>query len=189
MFLYLPFFSKMRVLVRFGVFTLTFMCLLAGIGSAWLFRRYPAQRYLLAGILLVGIALDVYPGINNHFTKVAARPVDFWLADQPSSGAVAQFPFIQEVDQDQVYYTLTHGKPFLGGFFNANQPPQYRRIKPVLDAFPDTASLALLKDLDIRYILVDSDRYPDFESVNQRIQNLGLRLEAVVENEYVYGWP
>ena len=45
---------------------------------------------------------------------------------------MAQFPAIQAEDQDQVYNTLVYEKPFIGGFFSANQPEQYLRIRPVL---------------------------------------------------------
>jgi hypothetical protein len=189
LFLYMPFFAKMRVMLRFGVFALTLVTLLAGFGSAWLFHKYPARRYLLAIVLLGCIALDVFPGFQGRFFKVEPRPVDIWLAQQPGNGAVAQFPFSQVVDQDQVYYTLTHGKPFIGGFFNANRPLQYQQIKPVLDAFPDQASITLLKELNFQYILVDSNAYPDFDAVQQRILDLGLVLQTVAGNQYVFTWP
>jgi len=189
LFLYLPFFAKMRVMSRFGVFTLTLFTLLAGLGSNWLFRKYPARRYLIAGALLVCMVLDIYQGVASHFVPVEARPVDTWLAQQPGNGAVAQFPFSQVVDQEQTYYTLVHGKPFIGGFFNANQPQQYRQIKPVMDAFPDQASVALLKEWNFKYILVDSSAYPDFDTVKQRILDLGLVLQTIAGDEYVFTWP
>lgn len=186
---YLPFFAKMRVMSRFGVFTLTFMALLAGLGSAWLFRKYPPRRYLITIILLACIVIDVHPGIKGHFSKIEPRPVDFWLAAQPGDGAVAQFPFRRVVDQDLIYATLTHGKPFIGGLFSANKPAQYQRVRPILDAFPDEASVSLLDELNIQYILVQSSAYPDYETVHQRIEELGLALQIVVGEEYVYTWP
>jgi hypothetical protein len=189
LFLYMPFFAKMRVMSRFGVYTLTLVALLAGLGCAWLFRKYSTWRYLLAGVLLVCSALDVYQGVASQFARVEARPVDFWLAQQPGNGAVAQFPFSQVVDQNQTYNTLIHGKPFIGGFFNANQPQQYQQIKPVMDTFPDAASVALLKELGFQYILVDSTAYPDFKAVQQRILELGLVLKTVAGSEYVFTWP
>ncbi|MFZ6026478.1 MAG: hypothetical protein ACOYYS_02070 [Chloroflexota bacterium] len=188
LFLYMPFFAKMRVMMRFGIFTLTFLPMLAGLGSAWLFRRYPDRRYWIALGLLLAMVLDVYPGVYGRFSPVAPRPVDTWLAAQPGDGAVAQFPFTQVVDQDQIYYTLVHGKPFIGGFFNANQPEQYQRIKPVMDAFPDAASVALLEELGMQYIVVDAGAYADFPLVQRRIEELGLVLQTIAGDAYVYGW-
>ena len=189
LFQYLPFYTKMRVMMRFGVFTLTLMSMLAGLGSVWLFRKYPTWRYLIAVVLLVCIVLDVYPGVQDRFSKVEARPVDVWLAAQPGNGAVVQFPISRVEDQDLVYDTLIHGKPFIGGYFSANQPKQYRRIKPVLTAFPDEASVALLKGLNFQYILVEASYYPNFSVVHQRIEELGLVLQTVVGDQYVYTWP
>jgi hypothetical protein len=189
LFQYLPYFNKMRVMMRFGVFALTLVSLLAGLGSAWLFNKFPTRRYGLAMLLLVFIGLDFYPGIHSRFSIVEARPVDTWLAQQPGNGAVAQFPFSLVVDQDQVYYTLIHGKPFIGGFFNANQPAQYLQIKPVLDSFPDQASINLLNELNFQYILVDSRAYSDFGSVEQRILNSGLVVQTIADSQYVFTWP
>ena len=99
---------------------------------------------------------------------------------------MAQFPFSQDADQDQVYNTLTHQKPYIGGFFNATLPPQYVRIRPVLDQFPDAASIALLRELGVEFILVDASQYPDFAALEQKIRALGLQLAAQVGGQYVY---
>jgi hypothetical protein len=143
---------------------------------------------LTAGLLAL-VFLDFYPGPFPQFARIDARPVDYWLAGQPERGAVAQFPFIQDADQDQVYYTLVHQKPYIGGFFNATLPPQYLRIRPVLDLFPDTASVNLLRELGVGYILVDSSQYPDYTSVHQQIQALGLQYLTQVAGQYVYIFP
>ena len=46
-------------------------------------------------------------------------PVDAWLAGQPNTGAVAQFPFSEESSQGLTYDTLVNQKPSLGGNFNS----------------------------------------------------------------------
>ena len=113
--------------------------------------------------------------------------MDAWLATQPNTGAVAQFPFNQESDQGQVYNTLVYQKPFLGGYFNANQPEQYLRIQPVMNNFPSQESVDLLRQLGVTYVVVDSTQYSDYAGVDQTIRSLGLRLLNVSESEYVYG--
>src|SRR5512134_900396 len=101
-------------------------------------------------------------------------PVRSIIGWQAGRGAVAQFPFIQLEDQDQVYNTLVHGKPFIGGFFSANQPEQYLRIRPVLDRFPSAEGAALLRDLGVQWVLFDTRQYPAFASVKQQVEALGL---------------
>lgn len=192
LFRYLPFYAKMRALMRIGFFVLIFNTLLAGFGAAWLFRQVRPRRVLpLAALLIFLVFLDFYPGPYQQLDRVSARPVDIWLAQQPGQGAVAQFPFSQAEDQDQVYNTLVHQKPFIGGFFSANQPEQYLRIRPVLEKFPDAASgsmyaVDLLRELGVQWILFDTGQYPDFANVRAQVEQLGLRYVDTIAGQAVF---
>jgi uncharacterized membrane protein YagU involved in acid resistance len=187
LFEYLPFYAKMRALMRIGFFVLLFMSLAAGIGSDWLLRRAGPRAVLPLTVLLLALVwFDFYPGPYQEFAPVAARPVDAWLAQQPGQGALAQFPFIQVEDQDQVYNTLTHGKPFIGGFFSANQPEQYLRIRPLLDAFPTSEGAHLLRELGVQWVLFDTRQYPNFDALRPQVEALGLRYVTTIENEAVF---
>ena len=188
LYLYLPFFSKMRVMMRFGLFTLIFTSLMAGLGAYLLTKSASSKvkRWVGIGLLVLGF-IDFYPGVLTDFRPTQARPVDTWLAAQPDTGAVAQFPFDEESDQGQVYNTLVYQKPFLGGYFNANSPEQYTRITPVMETFPSRESVDLLRQLGVTYVVVDSSRYGSFSDIDRTIQSLGLKLLHVSEAEYVYG--
>ncbi len=135
------------------------------------------------------VFVDFYPGVFTKFSTLDARPVDYWLATQPDTGAIAQFPFSDESSQGQVYDTLVSQKPYLGGFFNANSPEQYLRIQPVMDGFPTADSVVLLKELGVAYLVVDSKAYTNFEDIDTTIQSFGLRLLNISGEDYVYGWP
>jgi hypothetical protein len=198
MYQYLPFFAKMRVPMRFGVFTSLFVSALAGIGCRcllqWVTTRQSRQdsrrawawgTALTAGLLLL-VGLDFYPGPYTQFFHVAPRPVDLWLAQQPGSGAVAQFPFSQEADQDQVFYSSIYNKPFIGGFFNAFPPAQYVRIQPVLEKFPDPDSIALLRSLGVQFVVIDTRQYPDLASLETKLLGLGLEFQVTAGTQSVY---
>jgi hypothetical protein len=175
LFLYFPLYAKLRAFMRFGIFLLVFVQAAAGIGLAGLLERIkPSWRTAAAVIAIALILVDFYPGAYSEFTKVQARPVDTWLAEQSGMGAVAQFPFKIAEDQEQTYYTLVHGKPYIGGFFNAFPPVQYARIKPILNNFPDQASVDLLRELKVEYVLVDPCYYPKADEVRRGIEHLGL---------------
>lgn len=187
LFRYLPYYSKMRAVMRIGFFVLIFNTLIAGFGAARLFQKTgPRKRVWLCAALLALVFLDFYPGPYQQFSRVAPRPVDYWLAQQPGQGAVAQFPFIQVEDQDQVYNTLTHQKPFIGGFFSANQPEQYLRIRPVLEKFPDSAGVVLLQELGVQWVLFDTRQYPDFSVVHLQVESLGLQYVETIDGQAVY---
>ena len=186
---YLPFFSKMRVMMRFGLFTLLFLSLLAGLGAFALMHYRSINFKRCVSVILLGlICIDFFPGGFSTFTHLEARPVDAWLATQPE-GALAQFPFSEETDTLQVYNTLVSQKPFIGGHFNANYPEQYTRIQPVLDGFPSQASVDLLRQLGVTYVVVDASQYPDYTAVDTAIQALGLEYLHTSELEYVYRLP
>ena len=183
----MPMFSRLRTFKRFGVFVLLSISVLSGLGINR-FRESVGDRVwkIAAPLLCLLIMFEVYPGPYKNFAIVEPRPVDYWLAEQPGEGAVAQFPFYQVEDQDQVYNTLTHEKPFIGGFFNAFPPKQYLTIRPAMEGFPDEASLALLRNLQVEFILVDGTAYENFVDVQKASENLGLELVAVLGDDYVY---
>ncbi len=187
LFLYFPFYAKLRALMRFGVFVLVFVSAAAGLGAAWFLQRVKLRRQtLLAGLILALALLDFYPGPYTEFTRVQARPVDLWLAQQPGNGAVVQFPFILGEDQDQTYNTLVHGKPFVGGFFNAFPPAQYTRIRPVMERFPDAESVATLRQLGVTYVLVDQRKYEDMAALRSRVESFGLTYAATFGDQWVF---
>lgn len=184
---YFPLYGKLRAMMRFGVFVLVFVCVAAGIGSAWLITRVKQQHRHLISLLLVGlIFLDFYPGAYQQFFEVKPRPVDHWLAMQPGEGAVVQMPFSQAEDQEHTYYTLIHGKPYIGGFFNAFPPAQYQRIRPVLENFPDQKSVDSLHELGVVYVLADADEYADLNKLRHECQYYGLQFVGKIGEQLVF---
>ena len=189
LFEYLPLYSSMRVPMRFGLFVILAVGLMAGLGAGAIVERLrlPGQKVAVGALLVILVVGDVLPKAVPTF-EVRSRAVDAWLRDQPGMGAVAQFPFDLSEDQYHVYYTSVHKKPFLGGFFNAFPPAQYLRIRPILSGFPDEASAGLLKELQVEYVVVDEASYPDYPSVEAEILGLGLCRAVALEGETIYTW-
>ena len=190
LFNHLPFFDRMRALARFGLFTNVFTTLLAGLGAAALLQRGKGRwRAGAAMALMVLVLLDFYPGpYTGQLTKIEPRPLDTWLASQPGDGAVAMFPFEQVQDQINIFANLMHGKPFIGGLFNAYQPPQYLNIKSTLDRFPAPQAVDLLHELGITYIVVDTTAYGDYPLVERELEVNGLMLLTEQGQYQVYGF-
>ena len=189
LFKYFPFFAKLRALMRFGVFNLVMVSMLAGLGAAWLIKKTKPKWQMATPILILCLVLvDFFPRPFTEFSEIGVRPVDNWLAAQPGKGALAQMPFSEEQDQEQTYYTFTHGKPYIGGFFNAFPPAQYQKITPVLKQFPDVNSVALLKELKVEYVVLDKKAYPSPEAIKQQCETLGLKFEKEVGDQWVFGW-
>ncbi len=176
----------MRVWMRFGIYVLLFLSSIAGLGAAWLLQRVSKKWRAVLTIILLGlIFFEFYPGPYTTFSSVTGRPVDYWLAEQPGDGAVAQFPFELESVQDHIYFQGIYQKPFLGGFFNAFPPPQFLKIKPIMETFPDRASIELLEQLGVQYVLIDAGYYDDIEAVLAEAEENGLVLIKQVDQDYV----
>ncbi|MEJ5201582.1 MAG: hypothetical protein WHV66_05050, partial [Anaerolineales bacterium] len=182
-----PFFAKLRALMRFGVFVLLFFSVAAGLGAAWLLDKVRSSLRTALTIVLLGLVfLDFYPGAYQEFARIQPRSLDYWLAQQPGQGAVIQFPFEKSEDQEHTYYTLTHGKPFVGGFFNAFPPEQYARLRPLMENFPDEQSVSLLSELDVQYVLVDKSSYSDPDTVRRKCEALGLKYVREMDGQMVF---
>ena len=185
--------------MRFGLFALILFAAGAGLGGMKLIRRSkPKSSVLIGSILILLVVLDFLPAPYRHFSQVTARPVDLWLAEQSNAGSVMNVPFELNDDQAGTYYTLKHGKPFIGGFFNAFPPSQYQQIQGTMQSFPSQESLAEAKTLDVAYFLVD---IPDvtrhleedakWQSVDEFLASLkesGLVELADFDEIVVFGW-
>jgi hypothetical protein len=186
----IPFYAKLRAFKRAGALALLAVAILAGLGAARLRRRVGGRRGIVLLVVLTALVLlDFYPGPFGQLTPVQPRAVDQWLAGQSGDGAVAEFPFSLEQEQVNVFYTLVHGKPFLGGFFNAFPPPQYRRIQPVMAGFPDRASISELQQLGVRYILVAGSAYPDSATFRSDLAALEVEFVGDMDGELVFVIP
>ena len=186
LFEWFPFYDRMRVWMRYGVFVLLGVSVLAGYGASWVSRRLQGWRGTSVSIGLLAVVLLDFMPRPQAYIRVEPRPVDEWLAAQTAPGALVEFPFEKVADQAQLYYTLTHRKPFLGGSFNSFPPPQYLRIKPVLDFFPNRESVELLRTLGVRYVLVHSQEYQDFDEIDRHVRELGLHWTASFGEIFVY---
>ncbi len=186
----LPFFDKMRAIMRFGVFVVIFVPVLAGIGLTEISKHLTPIKQSLLTILLVAVVLfEFYPGsYEAQMIQPKPREVDLWLSQQPGDGAVVEMPFSRSSDQAQLYYTLFYNKPFTGGFFNANQPEQYLTSQPILEKFPDADSIAWLKSLKVEYIVIHAKSYKDFPQMQKQMEALGLVELTEQEGEFVYAF-
>ncbi len=183
---YLPYYNRMRVWARYSIFVYLFMGTLAGVGLDLLMRRVGSRlRVLLSVVVIALLILDFCPRPYG-LVKVEGRPVDKWLAEQQGNEAVVQIPFWQSGLPGQVYYTSIRGKPFLGAFVSAYYPPQFKRVARVLESFPDQESVALLDKLGVRWVVVDSSQYSDFDYVHTMAQTLGLKFAVALDGQYVY---
>jgi len=185
---YLPFYDKMRSFARFGIFVMLFIQVMMAYGLSYIWENVRSRiaRAALTLVILMAVLVEIYPGQYEQSFSAEGRPVDTWLAKQEGDGAVIQLPIEQVEEQDLVYATLIHGKPFVGGAFSSFPPSQYQKIKPVLQNFPDAASVDLLDELDVTYVLADGNHYGTDEEFISACEALGLEYVDTIGGELVF---
>ena len=180
---FVPFYSVMRCWVRYGLYTQMLVSALAGVGTAVLCVAYRSHRDLVAILALLAVALDTIPGPST-ITRVQERAVDQWLATQPD-GPMAEFPAsLLEHPRHLLDSGVAH-KPTIGGYFGF-LPPQFRRSICVLNIFPLRSCVRMLRDLGVRYVVVDSRAYVDFPGVHRLMLEHGLKPMNIVGRYHVY---
>jgi len=160
--MFVPFMASIRWWVRFGVVAVLGVAVLAGLGLDGLWRRRrwsPRQGVAVTGLLILAVVVEfaAFP-LTSGLSRVAAQPVDRWLAAQPNDGAVMQFPLIKSKNGPALYASTFHGKRLAYGF-GSFYPPAWQAAEETLAHFPDAASLAVLRRWDVRYIIVSPTLY------------------------------
>jgi hypothetical protein len=168
LYLYLPFFSAMRVWARFGLVTIFGVSVLAGYGLQQLCKKYAGRsagaraqlRGLLVTTALFGLVILEFTAFPYALgtCQVQARPVDAWLASQGGDFAIMEFPIAKAMSGRSLYAMRVHGKKIAFGY-GTFFPRAFNEQRAVLESFPSRESIALLKDWDVRYVLLGSRSY------------------------------
>jgi hypothetical protein len=193
-YLFLPFFDSMRVWSRFGLVAAFAVAVLGGLGAARLLSavRRSGARVCLGALLVAAVVVELASApFALGWSEVRAQPVDVWLKQQTSPGAVAVFPLWKAEHGAALYASTVHGKPVVYGY-GAFFPISYRQVRPVLWEFPTAESIALLQDWGVRWVLVGAESYgAEWPAVQQRLEQAdALRLVATFDEEPAYhtGW-
>lgn len=155
----LPGFNLMRIWARFGIVTILFISLLAGIGTSMLVQAVKSDkvfyRRLIAGLIIVLIMIDFLPG-RLESARLEPRPIDTWLAKQSFTGAVGFWPIVNDTANYFILFgRLTHHKPTFAFMHPEHQAPIFREFANYFAAFPDAAAVAALRGQGIKYIILE----------------------------------
>jgi hypothetical protein len=170
LYLYLPFFSSMRVWARLGLVSIVSISVLAGVGLHRLRRnlgqvrrgeRSRRRAVLLTAALFALVIIEFAPFPYALGTsKVEARPVDEWLAGRGGDFAIMEFPVTKALSGRPLYATHTHGKRIAFGY-GTLFPRSFDQQRSVLDRFPSEECVHLLREWGVQYVLVGSRSYAE----------------------------
>jgi hypothetical protein len=137
-------------------------------------------------MLIIALAIfELWPG-SIPLQPVEPRPVDLWLAEQPGEFSIMQLPLTSALSAPQMLYTRYHGKRTTfayGTYF----PYWYREQFPQLERCPEPACLELLRDWDVRYVLLNLSDKPNGPILEQQLDQVdGLRRVTQLQNIVIY---
>jgi hypothetical protein len=198
----LPGFDLIRVPSRLGVLSLLAIAALAAIGLERLLSRFEGRARTAAATVAVVLLLAEFAAF-----PLAARPyeieapaVDRELAARPRPFAAVELPVADpanavdsaRLNSRYMLHSLLHWQPIVNGY-SGIVPPRHERLFRILTAFPDTASLAELEAIGVRYAVLHKELYSaaEWASAVARADRLGgrLRLEAETADGRLYSLP
>jgi hypothetical protein len=151
---YIPFYAMMRGWSRFMIPAMLGLAVLAGYGAAFIQSNFKYKRLLLFAVTCMILAEGVIIPYTD-FTAISTiqRPVDYWLAQQPEGTAAIEYPWPYR-NKNALYSQTIHGQPIVNGY--APHIPQYlQRVPEVMSTWPNEASVRVLHDWGVRYVLVN----------------------------------
>jgi len=197
----LPVFQMIRVTSRAGVFIALPLAMLAALALERLKPRPAALALIgllaLAETLIVPIPMPEWSKVID--TRREPPPVYRWLAQQPGNEPVVELPMLdvyglerRPAFHESIYmvYSTLHWKPLVNGYAGI-EPRAYVQLRELLRAFPSEASLAALRGVGTRWIVVHRKGFGPNQW--QRLQAgmpealaSSLRETTVLGNDVVY---
>ncbi len=176
---YFPGWVAARAAVRYGMFVLLAVAMLAGLAVGWLagrewagrwrslqgtlrltgrsFRRSQVLGMFAIGLLLAGAFWEYRSDITYTNPKVLPNPpqVYRWLADPARSGVVLELPGAPDpLNPPSIrnYYTTFNWQPYVTGI-SGYQPPVEPEIDRLINDFPSPQSLEVFQGLGVRWLV------------------------------------
>jgi hypothetical protein len=159
---WLPLYSSMRAFARFGVIVALALAVLLGLVWSAGLRHGPSRvrrsPYFATLVLALLLMIDFWTAPYAWgTTRVEAGETARFLAQQPP-GTVMQMPLDASQSGPALYRRVTSGKPVAYGY-ETFEPPAWRARRDELQQFPEGASLAVLREWGVRYIVVSGKPY------------------------------
>jgi hypothetical protein len=155
----IPPMSFLRAPARWGVVVLFGLSVLAGLGV----HRLARGRAWVVALLVLGVALEQkarwplleVPAVPDAYQRLATLP----------RGPVVEFHFpYRSTDLHNhakfMYWSMWHWQPLVNGYSDYI-PEDFREISAPINAFPDPDSFRILRDRQVRYVVVHLDTYND----------------------------
>ena len=180
----------LRAPARFAILAQCALAVLAGFGALAVQRRLLTASTrgaaLITGILAL-LTIE-YASSGMLLREVPNNPPDVYTVMRfTGPGVVAELPMphVDNLPQwDAVYasWSTEHWHPMLNGY-SGYYPPTYIETLRIMQTFPDDESIARLRALNVRFIVVHRSLY-DVDEYTALLQRMRDRPELVSGGDY-----
>jgi hypothetical protein len=154
-----------RAPARFAILAVCGLAVLAGFGFEYLKRRVAAPRMLFIVVL---VAIGVEAGSAPlPLTEVPRLEPDVYTVlrkflNTSDKSVVIEFPMNPGFNSLYMFWSTRHWHPLVNGY-SGYASPDYEETVRRMRTFPDQASIARLRELNVRHVLVHEYYYTDRE--------------------------
>jgi hypothetical protein len=154
-------FRGFRAPARFAILACCALSVLAGYGFQYLQRilsAQPARRYLLATVLVgIGLESGSSPLVLSAQSTTVPPIYRFLQRFTDQRSVIIEFP-VRDYDPTYMFWSTYHWHPLVNGY-SGYTPVDVLDTMTLMRSFPDDESVARLRALDVRYILIHQAFY------------------------------
>lgn len=176
-------FRGFRAPARFAILACCAMSVLAGFGFQYLqrvLRPQPARRFLLVAVL---VAIGIESGSSP--IRLAAQPTTvppiYRFLQAADRSVIIEFP-VSDYDPTYMFWSTYHWHPLVNGY-SGYTPPDVVDTMALMQTFPDDESVARLKTLRVRYVLIHQAFYKPIE-YSELMGQITERPELIPSGRY-----
>ena len=170
--------TSLRSPARFGALVLLSIAVLAALGVDRIAQARPRAVGWLIAVATVVCLIEYWSGpISLRPNQNSPTDAHRFLASQPAGTVVLEMP-LPKPDALWLYETtyqvrsIHHWQPLVNGY-SGFAPPEYARTIAMLRGFPDDTSIARLRELNVRFVLLNRVYYTgeEFADLIARVTN------------------
>lgn len=186
-----PAVSLLRAPARFALLVVIAAGVLSAMGVSWLHDRFPRRGRLAAAALLVLFFVEsfvvAFPAGKPQRREV---PAAYSAIARLPRGAVLSLPTYRGTpealrESDYLLFSTAHWYPIVNGF-GRQEPPEHGGRMNVLAGFPSADSIALMRELGIRYVVVHTRRASELTSRVQEARRTAVRLLDSADGDFLF---
>jgi hypothetical protein len=165
--------EDIRAPARYGILVLMSLAALAALGASHILANRPHRRWLVSAAFFAMLFLE-YASMPVETFKPILQPPQLarWLSNQPPNSVTVTLP-IGYWDHDPLYEFLSiyHWQPMINGY-TGFVPEGFEATIAALMTFPDAASIQLLRDRHVSYVVLSAKDYgePRYSELTQALR-------------------